>query len=310
MKVYRDLENLPVFHRPFITIGTFDGVHIGHQKLLKQLVAGAKAVGGCSVVITFFPHPRTVIASEKNKIFYLTTQEEKYEHLADSGLDYIVEVPFTESFSALSAEDFIKNFLVKKFSPHTIMIGYDHRFGKGREGNFKLLEKEGEKYGYHVREIEEQLAQDIIISSTKIRDALLDGDPETANLYLGYNYSFTGTIVIGNRLGRTIGFPTANIDITNKEKLIPGNGVYAVDVLLHGETTVFKGMMNIGMRPTVNGSKRTTEVNIFDFDRDIYGMQMTVILKAKLRDEKKFNNLDELKSQLALDKIYCQNANP
>lgn len=310
MKVFQNMHHLPGFKKATITIGTFDGVHLGHKKILAQLVAEAKKVGGTTLLITFYPHPKAVVANSKNPVFYLTTQEEKYSLIEKEGIEYIVEVPFDKSFSEQSAKDYIESFLVKKFNPKTIIIGYDHRFGKNREGDYELLETSGKKWGFNVIEIPEELVQNIIISSTKIRDALLDGDPETAKLYLGYDYFFSGIVVEGNRLGRTIGYPTANIYVEKTEKLIPGNGVYAVDVRIENDETLYKGMMNIGVRPTINGTKRVTEVNIFDFDKEIYGHKLTITIKQKLRAEIKFNGLEELKLQLAADERNARTANP
>jgi riboflavin kinase/FMN adenylyltransferase len=217
-----------------------------------------------------------------------------------------VEVPFNKDFAEQPAAEYIKNFLVDKFNPHTIIIGYDHRFGRNREGNFQLLENEAEKYGFKVKEIPEKVLQDVIISSTKVRDALHDGDIGAAAAYLGYDYFFTGKVIEGNKLGRTIGYPTANLQIEDEQKLIPANGVYAVDVLLDPskgkEAVQLKGMMNIGVRPTVDGTKRVIEVNIFDFEEMIYGRELKITLRKKLRNEVKFNGLEELKAQLAKDK--------
>ena len=214
----------------------------------------------------------------------------------------VVEVPFDEKFSSQSASEYVDEFLFKRFKPHTIIIGYDHRFGRNREGDIRLIEEKAEKAGIEVIEIVEKLVDDVTISSTKVRDALHDGDPAMAATYLGYPYFFSGEVVEGNKLGRTIGYPTANIIVTPEEKLIPANGVYAVDLKISRDEKAYKGMMNIGVRPTVDGTKRVIEVNIFDFDRDIYGETVTVMVKNRIRDEVKFNGLDELKAQLAKDK--------
>ncbi len=308
MQVYTNVQELPKFKKAVVTIGTFDGVHLGHVKIIQQLLAEARAIGGTAVLITFFPHPKQVVRSSKNRLYILSTQEEKYQLLQKQGLEHIVVVPFDEAFAEQSAEQYIKDFLVAKFHPHTVIIGYDHRFGKGRQGNLALLQREASTYQYHVREIPEHVLENVIISSTKVRDALLDGDIKTAADFLGYDYSFSGTVIPGNKLGRTIGYPTANISINNENKLVPGNGVYAVDVEL-GQRS-FKGMMNIGNRPTVNGTNRVIEVNIFDFDEDIYENELTIRLRKYIRAERKFEGLEMLKSQLGKDKEIAQLYNP
>jgi riboflavin kinase/FMN adenylyltransferase len=303
MQVHRSIDNLPVFKNAVITIGTFDGVHNGHRQIINQLITEAKAIGGETVVITFHPHPKMVIANVRQEIKVLNTLEEKTALLEQYGIDHLVVVPFTDVFAEQPAADYIHHFLVRNFKPHTIIIGYDHRFGKGRQGDYHLLEKEAKTSNYLVKEIPEQVLQNVTISSTRIREALLYGDIDAANSLLGYPYFFSGTVTEGNKLGRTIGYPTANIIVADEHKLIPGNGVYAVKV--KNQKSEIKdpgGMMNIGVRPTVDGTKRVIEVNIFDFDEDIYGDVLTISLVKRLRDEVKFNGLDELKEQLARDK--------
>lgn len=307
MQIYTNPDALPKFKNAVITIGTFDGVHLGHKKILDQLIATAKKINGTPVLITFYPHPKQVVKTGKNTVYMLCSQQEKYSLLEEYGISNIVVVAFDEKFASQSPEEYIRNFLVDKFHPHTIIIGYDHRFGKGRAGDFNLLELKAPEYNFQVKEIPEQLIQNVVISSTKIRDALLDGDIDTATEYLGYPYFFSGKVVQGNKLGRTIGYPTANIEMENNGKLIPGNAVYAVDIAL-GKRNL-KGMMNIGLRPTVGGSKRVIEVNIFDFDEDIYGQTLTITLKKWLRSEIKFNGMDELKAQLAKDETLARNVN-
>ncbi len=302
MKVYTNIDDLPGFKNAVITIGTFDGVHQGHLQIIRQLIKNAGEVKGEPVLITFYPHPKQVVASLKKPLYILNTPEEKYELLHRAGISNIVVVPFTSEFAEQPAESYIRDFLVDKFHPNTIIIGYDHRFGKDRAGDYHLLEDEADKYGYTVNEIPEHILQNVTISSTKIREALLSGDIDTANEFLGYNYFFSGVVVEGNKLGRTIGYPTANLQLNDTQKLIPANGVYAVNVMLEGFEK-FKGMMNIGVRPTVQGTARVTEVNIFDFDEMIYGKLLTVSLKKRLRDEVKFSGLDMLKQQLAKDKL-------
>ena len=307
MQIYTNVDHLPVFKNAVLTIGTFDGVHLGHKKILEHLITSAKKVNGSAVLITFYPHPKKVVKIGKNTVYMLCTQQEKYALLERYGIKTIVVVPFDEKFAAQTPDEYIRHFLVNKFHPHTIIIGYDHRFGKGRTGDYNLLEQKAESYNFLVKEIPEKLIKDVVISSTKIRDALLDGNIETATEYLGYHYFFSGKVIKGNKLGRTIGYPTANIKINEAGKLVPGNAVYAVDIALDSRN--FKGMMNIGTRPTVGGTKRVIEVNIFDFDEEIYGKPITIFLKKWLRSEKKFNGLDELKVQLAKDEALARKVN-
>ena len=303
MKVYTNIEDLPPFKNAVITIGTFDGVHQGHLQIIRQLIKESGEVNGEPVLITFYPHPKQVVESLQKPIYILNTPEEKYELLRDAGINNIVVVPFTREFAEQPAGSYIKDFLVEKFHPHTIIIGYDHRFGKNRAGDYHLLEDEAEKFGYKVKEIPEHVLQDVTISSTKIREALLSGDIATANEFLGYHYFFSGLVIEGNKLGRTIGYPTANLQITDAQKLVPANAVYAVDVEVEGFAAKYRGMMNIGVRPTVDGVTHVTEVNIFDFDETIYGKTVKVSLAKRLRSEVKFSGLEALKEQLAKDKL-------
>jgi riboflavin kinase/FMN adenylyltransferase len=306
IQVHRDLDKLPKFKNAVITIGTFDGVHLGHQQIIKLLKQHAASNNGETVIITFHPHPRKVVAHGKTDVKILNTLAEKIELLDQLGIDHLVVVAFDDAFANQTAEEYVTNFLVKKFAPQIVIIGYDHKFGKNRSGDYHLLENLGETFGYEVKEIPEHVLNEIIISSTKIREALLKSDVSTANNFLGYQYFFGGNVVVGNKLGRTIGYPTANLAIEEEEKLVPGNGVYTVEVKIEGTTTVHRGMMNIGVRPTVDGSKRTIEINIFDFDGDIYNEKMRVYVYSYLRGEVKFAGLDELKNQLAKDKIEAQ----
>lgn len=308
MQVHRQLGQLPVFNKAVITIGSFDGVHTGHQQIIKQLREEATKVGGETIIITFYPHPRKVIGSSKNDFNLLTTMDEKIELLNKEGIDHLVIVPFTRDFSDQPAVSYIKDFLVSNFHPHTIIIGYDHRFGKNREGNFSLLEKYKTEFGYEVKEIPEHVLNEVTVSSSKIREAVLAGDMNQAAGLLGYDYFFEGLVVHGDKRGRTIGFPTANLRMEDKEKLIPGNGVYAVTCQLSTFNRQLKGMMNIGVRPTVDGLRRMIEVNLFDFSEDIYGTLMKVQIVKRLRDEKKFGGLDELKQQLQNDQQAAMQA--
>lgn len=304
MKVHRELAgSLPEFRNAVVTIGTFDGVHKGHQQILSQLKEEAEKIGGETVIITFHPHPRKIVSSVPGDVKLLTTLAEKKILLEKAGIDHLVVVPFDHHFANLSAEQYITDFLYKYFKPHTIIIGYDHRFGKGRTGDYQLLELYGRQLGVTIKEITEQLLNEITVSSTRIRKAIAENDIATANAALGYPYFFEGLVVEGNQLGRTIGYPTANLHIGSEEKLIPENGVYAVKVEIIGHhEKMYGGMMNIGLRPTVDGKKRVIEVNIFDFNEDIYGQHLRIHVLQQLRNEVKFDGLEELKSQLARDK--------
>ena len=303
MLVYRNTERLPLFRNAVLTIGTFDGVHTGHQQVIAQMKKRAAEVDGETVIITFDPHPRTVIKAASG-IQLINTLEEKIELLSGRGIDHLVIVPFTEIFAQLSAEDYISQFLIRYFRPHTLIIGYDHHFGKGRSGNYELLKIKSVVYDYQLQEIPAHILNSISVSSTRIREAVGAGDMETARDLLGYHYFFSGKVVEGNKIGRSIGYPTANLEITEKLKLIPGDGIYAVDVVLQDEPgKIYGGMMSIGFRPTIGISDRTIEVNIFDFDRMIYGEAIKVIVKKYLRPEVKFSGLEALKEQLAIDKV-------
>ncbi len=302
MQVHHDISRLPLFHRAVLTIGTFDGVHSGHRQILRLMQTEKDRVKGETVILTFDPHPRQLLGTTPGPLFLLNTPEEKIRLLQAQGIDHLVVIPFTPEFAALPATQYIEEFLVKHFHPHTIIIGYDHRFGQNRAGDFRLLEAEAGRLGYQVREIPGFMLEDVTISSTRIREALLQGEVQTANRFLGYPYFFSGTVVKGNQLGRTLGYPTANLESGSPAKLLPGNGVYAVNVFLEKSGEKFRGMMNIGMRPTVDGSRRVTEVHLFDFDRDIYGESLRIEALHHLRQEQKFNGLEALKEQLALDK--------
>lgn len=304
MRVHRELAgSLPKFTRAVVTIGTFDGVHLGHRQIIAQMKEEAARISGETVIITFHPHPRKIVSSVPGDIKLLTTLDEKISLLDQAGINHLVIVPFDHTFSNLSADEYVRDFLFRYFAPHTVIIGYDHRFGKSREGNYQLMKSYGAQLGFEVKEISEQLINEIVISSTKIRHAITDHAIETANQFLGYPYFFEGKVIEGNRLGRTIGYPTANLHISSEEKLIPGNGVYAVTVTQSDETgSPLQGMMNIGYRPTVDGKKKVIEVNLFDFEGDLYGNILQVHLHHYLRGEIKFEGLDALKRQLAADK--------
>ncbi len=300
MKVFKDINQLPVFNNAVITIGTFDGVHEGHKKILTQLKTQAKLVNGESIVITFYPHPRKIVG-DTSGVLLITTLEEKIELLKEQGIDFLVVVPFNDAFSNQSAEDYIHHFLYKNFQPHTLINGYDHHFGYKRLGNYKLLEKFGKQLGFFVKEIDEKIIAEAAISSTRIRKALLQTELDTAKTLLGYNYFLEGIVIEGDKLGRTIGYPTANIQLNNDEKLVPGDGVYAVEVNI--DNSLFKGMLYIGSRPVVNGKRRVIEVNIFEFDQMIYSETIRIVFRKYIRPDIHLNNLDELKNQLHEDKI-------
>lgn len=293
-------EFTPLSHA-VVTSGTFDGVHVGHQKIIHRLNELAATQGGESVVLTFWPHPRLVVSKTPDSpVQLLTTIDEKAEILADLGVQHLLVLPFTRDFSELSAESYVQEILLQGIGTKTLIIGYDHRFGKNRSGGFDFLQTNKHRFGVEVEEISRQEIDNSAISSTKIREALYKGSVEIANELLGRAYSFKGVVVKGRQLGRTIGFPTANIYVSENYKLIPQNGVYAVRV--HCRNKSLAGIMNIGTRPTVDGIGRTNEVHIFDFNEDIYGETLTVQLHHFIRPEKKFTSLDDLKAQILLDK--------
>jgi riboflavin kinase / FMN adenylyltransferase len=304
MNVYYGIQEFKKLDNAVVTSGTFDGVHLGHQKILNRLNEVAKLNNGQSVVITFYPHPRSVISPDNQIVKLLSTLDEKIELLEKSGVNNLLIIPFTREFSELSSEEFIQKILIKTIGARTLVIGYDHRFGKNREGGFDYLKLNKEKYGFEIEEISRQDIESVGVSSSKIRKALQEGDVPSADHFLGRNYSLSGLVVKGKQLGRTIGFPTANIQVREIAKLIPSDGVYAVKVYYKNED--FGGMLNIGNRPTVDGTYQTVEVNIFDFDQEIYGENLTVEFLQKIRNEQKFNGLDELKAQIAKDKITCK----
>jgi riboflavin kinase/FMN adenylyltransferase len=290
---------LPNFNNPIITIGTFDGVHFGHKKIIETLKSIALKHNAETVLITFDPHPRTII--QPNALLQIiTTLPEKITLFKSLNIDHLVIFPFTHEFATLTAQEYIEDFLIKKFKPKVVIIGYDHHFGKERTGNFSLLESYAKKGFFELIEIEAQTINENNISSTKIRNALLHGEINAANELLGYAYFFSGTIVKGKQLGRTIGFKTANLQLQDNLKLIPGNGVYIVQV--QWDNLTMQGMMNIGTRPTVDGMNRVIEVHILSFDQEIYGEELTITILNRLRNEHKFDGLEALKEQLEKDK--------
>lgn len=299
MKIYHGLEDFVKLDYAVVTSGTFDGVHIGHQKILSRLKEIAHSHSGETVVITYWPHPRLVLHPEETSLKLLNTFEEKAALLKEHGIHHLVRIPFTKEFSQLSSEEFISRILVNTLGTKTLVIGYDHHFGKNREGSFEQLKLNAPKYGFQVEEIPRQDVDNLGVSSTHIREAIEKGDVSGATALLGKPYRITGRVVPGDKLGRMLGFPTANIEIDSQHKLIPADGIYVVTV--HLEQT-YQGMLYIGNRPTINGTRRNIEVNIFDFNHDIYGETITVHFHSLLRGDMRFNDLEELKAQLRLDK--------
>lgn len=304
MKVWHGIEEFKKNGNAIVTSGTFDGVHVGHQKILDSLREMANQQGGETVLITYWPHPRLVLDPSESNIKLLTTFEEKARVLERYGLDHLVKINFTREFSNQSSEEFIQKILVKGLGTKTLIIGYDHKFGKNREGSFASLMANSSKYGFEVIEISRQDIENVAVSSTRIRKALAAGDIHISNQYLGWEYCLNGTVVDGDKRGRQIGFPTANLEIDSELKLIPANGIYAVRVIYDGKS--YKGMLNIGVRPTVDGTTQTIEVNLFDFDKQIYGETLRVQLVRRIRFEKKFDSLESLRLQLIDDKKMAE----
>lgn len=299
MKIFQGLEELEEFNFPVVTIGTFDGVHFGHKKILNRLKETASKFGGETVLITFYPHPRMVLFPDDNDIKLLSSQEEKIILLEKYGINNLIIIPFSKEFSRLTSLDFVRSILVNKIGTKKLVIGYDHHFGKNREGSFEHLIEFGPVYGFDVEEIPAQDIDEVAVSSSKIRNALLEGNVELANTFLERKYSLKGTVVKGDQIGKTLGYPTANITNDFAHKLIPAFGIYLVEVLY--ESKKYYGALNIGIRPTFKNKKPQTEVYIFDFDQEIYGMEIEVLFVKKFRDEQKFLNLDELKNQIEID---------
>ncbi len=299
MRVYNSIEEVPFIGNAVVTIGNFDGVHLGHAHILKSLVR-QESEGFQSMVITMWPHPRKVLNPDAKDLRFLTTIEEKITLLREIGIDHLLIIPFTPAFSEQTALSFLQDILITKIGAKRIVLGYDNRFGKNREGGIDFLSKYTSTFGFELEEISKQEVDSLAVSSSQIRQDLETGQLEDAKNLLGRNYSLSGKVVEGKKLGRTIGFPTANILILNEEKLIPKNGVYAV--LVYVENATFKGMMNIGFRPTVAGTSLSLEVHIFDFSQDIYGQTISVEFVHYLREEQKFASIDALKDQIHLDK--------
>ena len=302
MKIYRSIEDYDEDKRSVVTIGTFDGIHLGHQKILSRLIKSSKNKDLNSVVLTFFPHPR-IILNKYNEVKMIDTLDEKIIHLNEIGIDSLVIHPFDKNFSLLSANQFIKDFLVDKLKIKHIIIGYDHRFGKGREASVTDLKNYADDYDFTVEEIKAQEIEKITVSSTKIRNSINQGDIKTTEKYLGRYFNLTGKVVKGDGLGKKINYPTANIFIEETYKIIPKDGVYLVETII--EDKLFNGMMNIGYRPTIGTNVKSIEVHLFNFNEDIYGKVISIKMISKIRDEKKFSSIQALKEQLVKDENYC-----
>ena len=310
MKIYNHIDEFRPIKNAVVTIGTFDGVHIGHQKIISRLQEVAKQNGGETVILTFFPHPRMILHPDDQNIKLISTLNEKAERLAGLGIDHLIITPFTRDFSNLSPEEYISEVLVKKIGTSQIVIGYDHRFGKDRNGGLEDLQNYALKFGFGVEEIPEQDINDVAVSSTKIRNAILSGNVNAAKDFLGYPFQLTGKVIKGDQIGRKLGFPTANLYIEESYKLIPSDGIYVVSLEFMDQqnlkTEPATGMAYIGHRPTINAMSRNIEVNIFDFDKDIYGQIIRINFLEYLRGDQKFDSLEELKNQLEKDEIAAR----
>lgn len=305
MKIYHNIEEFEKVQNAVVTTGTFDGVHVGHLKIINRLCEIAKENNGETVLLTFFPHPRMVLFSD-DELKLINTKNEKIALLEKAGIDHLIIHPFSREFSRLSSVEFVRDVLVNKIGTRCLVIGYNHHFGRNREGSFQHLKEYGPLYGFEVEEICAEDVHEVEVSSTKIRNALKKGDIKTAKSYLNYYFGLTGIVVKGNHLGHQIGFPTANIKVLDSNKLIPANGVYGVRVKYKEE--IYKGMLNIGMRPTIGGVEKTIEVHIIDFERDLYGEELTIYIYSWIREEQKFEHMDALKLQLEQDKRAVLNS--
>lgn len=304
MQVHRSIDQIPQFTNAVITIGTFDGVHQGHRKIIDALVQEARSINGEAIIISFDPHPRKIVQPNE-RLQLINTPAEKTELLAGTGIDHLVIIPFDQVFASLTAHEYIEQFLIKKFQPHTIIIGYDHHFGKGRQGNFMLLAEKADQYNYRLLEIPKYMLDEAAVSSTKIRNALLQSDCDMANKLLGYPFFFEGVVIEGDQLGRKLGYPTANLRYTNQDKIHLGYGVFAARAVVEG--IQYKGMLSIGNRPTIDHSDERVEINIFDFGQEIYGSEVRVIVQKFLRRQERYASLKELQDQLAIDKVNSLN---
>ena len=302
MRIFDNLKSYSSKKESILTIGTFDGVHIGHNKILKRLIQDSKKNNLSSLVMTFFPHPRMIL-NKSHEIKMIDTIDEKINLLEKTGLDNLIIHPFDNNFSKIRAKEFVEEILVKKLKIKEIIIGYDHKFGKDREASVEDLKKFGKDYMFTVKEIPAQEIDSIAISSTKIRNAILNGEIEKCNKFLGRNFILTGKVVYGDGLGKKIDFPTANIEIKETYKIIPKNGVYLVKTKINSNT--YFGMMNIGIRPTVGGTNKSLEIHFFNFKDNIYGKNVSIEIIKKIRDEEKFSSIDQLKIQLKKDEQFC-----
>ncbi len=304
MKIITNIIQAQKIKNAVVTIGTFDGVHLGHQAIFKEMRRMAQEVGGETVVVTFYPHPRQVLAIGTERLRFICSQEEKLKKIEEYGIDNVVIIPFTKEFASTPSEVFIKDYIIERIHPAVIVVGYDHHFGKNRMGDFEMLTRLGEQYGFKTIQVEAQDVNEVAVSSTKIRNYLWAGNVKAANELLGYPYSVTGTVVAGNKIGRTIGFPTANLDIPNEFLMINNPGVYACQTSIDGKT--YNAMANTGLRPTIGDRAEgdfIIEVNIFDFEGDLYGKTLKVWFLDRIRDEVKFTGLEALKIQLEQDRI-------
>ncbi len=301
MKIYNCIKDFKAVENAVVTIGTFDGVHLGHQAVFEQMKYEAAKINGETVVITFYPHPRVVLDPDNNNLKFIKAEKKKIRHIELTGIDHLIIIEFTKEFASTPSNVFIKDLIVDYIHPRVFIIGYDHQFGSNRQGSFELLKEMGLKYGFEVIKVTEQFAFDETISSTRIRNLLSEGNIKHANRLLGHEYSITGKVVTGQSIGHNLGFPTANIQLADEYKLIAAVGVYACRVKHNDD--VYLGMSNIGFRPTIDHGDLTIEVNIFDFEKDIYGEEITIFFVDRMRDEQKFNNIEALKQQLKKDKI-------
>lgn len=300
MKVYNNFSDFVKVPNAIVTIGTFDGVHLGHKAIFNDMIKSAKDIGGETVVITFYPHPRQVLNIDSSNLRFITTQEEKLKLFEESGIDNVIVVNFTKEFSRVSSESFIRDYIIENINPVKIVIGYDHHFGKNRMGDFNLLHDMKSKHHFELQRIKAQDVENIAVSSTKIRHALKQGDVAHANALLGYQYSYLGKVVSGNKIGREIGYRTANLDVKKEFRLIETPGVYATYVDYEGMS--YKSMTYIGKKPTVNNDDvENIEVHIFDFDQDLYDKDIKIRFVSRIRAEQRFDNLEALKKQLEID---------
>jgi riboflavin kinase / FMN adenylyltransferase len=300
LKVYQSIDSFPGLSNAVVTIGTFDGVHAGHRQIIETLCQLAIKTGGETVLLTFFPHPRMVLQPDDNDLKLITTMEEREELLRASGIDHLIIQPFSKEFSRVRAGEFVRDILVKKLGMKTLVIGHDHHFGRNREGSYKDLEEMAPVFNFKLVEIHEQIINHIAVSSTKIRNALLGGDINTANRLLGHDFTMQGIVVEGEKMGAKLGFPTANIQIAEAYKLVPADGIYAVKV--KAESVIYNGMLYIGNRPALNGTDRSIEVNIFDFNKNIYGKSIKVFFRGRIRGDLMFDDMGKLKEKMKEDK--------